>query len=408
MLQNWMLFPHNPGFSAVRWLRERASPRAADMPQFGEWIDAAAREYDIRAEWLLMTAQKEQSFITRRAGGGGWQRALDWTMGFGATEGGDLPAYAGTRNQVFSAAQGLRRYLTPGDRLYVGDWVGQELWRDGQANIVHNLAEAAALQYTPHWSTLATVERIWRQFGFEEAPVMHTQDEVAAIAEQVLRRARAGERNFSINGVPFEASDVAYCSEFVRECHAAVTGIVWPPWAGRFATWTERNLQRAGYAITEPVRGCIVAFCRDQYNRHGRERIWDGTPEWVNHNRAYGHVAIYVGDNRVIENSNGFGMRTLDQVGRGRISGYYAPLAIEDPEEREILVVLMDPESEHGRTYEVMVHEDGRLFVPVRQAYEDLGYDVHAEHLPKRRRIYVKPSARVMEVARRMVGEDED
>lgn len=408
MLSDRMLFPHDPGFSAAAWLEEIASPRTHDTPALGEWIDAAARQYNLRAEWLVMTAQKEQSFVTRAAGGSGWQRALDWTMGFGATEGGDLPAYAGTRNQVFSAARGLRRYLTPGDNLYVGDWVGQALTRDGETRTVRNLAEAAALQYTPHWSTFGTVERIWQAFGFEEVQPMHMQAEVAEIAEEVLRRAGAGELSFRVNGVPFEARDQARCSEFVREAHAAVTGTLWPPWAGRFACWTERNLRRQGYRIEEPVRGCIVAFCRDEYDRHGRETLWNATKAWVEARGAYGHVAIYLGEGRVAENSRGFGIRTLDQVGRDRISGYYAPLPISVPQQREVLVVVMDPDTEHGRTYEVMVHEDGRLFVPVRETYEDQGYNVHAEHLPGRQRVYVKATPQVIEVAQRMLGGDGD
>ena len=397
------LFPYR-AFDVRGFLKRISSPRLADMPQFADWIEEAARTSDIRPEWLLKLAQKEQSFLTRKAGGTGWQRALDYTMGYGALESGtDLPQYRGVRTQVFAAAAGIRGYLTRGSKYDVTSWPGQRMTFSGVAGTVPNLAAAVCLRYTPHWSTLQTVERLWRQFGFEDGGESMKQSDVAAIAEEVLRRARAGERNFSINGVPFEAGDRAYCAEFVREAHAAVTGEMWPPWASD-ACRMERNLLRQGYQIEQPVRGCIVAFCQDKYTRYGRETVWNATDAWLRANNAWGHVAIYVGDDRVIENSNGFGTRTLAEVGRSRISGYYAPLPIEPAELRETLVVLMDPAEEFGVPLEVMRHEDGRLFVEARAAFEAVGYGVHAEHLATKQRVYVKATAATVATARRIAG----
>ena len=399
------LFPYR-AFDVRGFLKRISSPRLADTPQFADWIDEAARASDIRSEWLLKLAQKEQSFLSRKKGGSGWQRALDYTMGYGALEGGtDLPEFKGVQTQVFAAARGIRGYLTRGSKFDVTDWPGTRMTFDGITGTVANLAAAVCLRYTPHWSTLQTVERLWEQFGFDDGggETMKRQSDVAGIAEEVLRRARAGEKNFSINGVPFEADDVAYCAEFVRECHAAVTGEMWPPWSSH-ACWMERNLHRQGYRIEQPTRGCIVAFCADKYAKFGRDRVWNASEAWLRANNAWGHVAIYVGDDRIIENSNGFGTRTLDQVGRSRISGYYAPLPIEAPELRETLVVLMDPAEEFGIPLEVMRHEDGRLFVEARAAFEATGYGVHAEHLATKQRVYVKPTAETVATARRIAG----
>lgn len=404
MLTDRMLAPFDPGFSAVEWLKQRGSPRLHDLPELGAWIDQAARESNINQRWLIALAQKEQSAITLKTLS---SRGFKWLMGYGATDGGDIEKYAGPRIQVFAAAMGLRGYLEPGGH-YAPGMVGRPFCVDeGRASYTpETVAEAASLLYTPWISGLRLMEECYETFfGRTEATeIMARQADVAAIAEQVLRRARAGERVFSIEGVPFEAADRAYCSEFVRECHAVVTGVLWPGWAGRFATWTERGLQQAGYKLAEPVRGCIVAFNQDVYNKWGTTAVWNASRAWVEERKAYGHVAIYIGDGQVIENSSGFGSRSLDQVGKHRISGFYAPLAINEPEQREELVVLMDPATEYGRTFEVMVHEDGRRFVPAREVFETLGYEVSGEHLAEKQRIYVKPSAATVEVAERIAA----
>lgn len=164
MKDSW-LFPHRD-FSVAAFLQRIRSPRLQDMPDLARWIDEAARANDLRAEWLCAVIEKEQTGLRKRTLS---QHAQDWLCGYGWEEGGVVKRqFEGARNQVYSAARGLRRYLTPGDSLYVGGWVGKPRTFDGETRTVRNLAEACALQYTPHWSTLATMESLWREFGFED------------------------------------------------------------------------------------------------------------------------------------------------------------------------------------------------------------------------------------------------
>lgn len=405
MLQDWMLYPHDAEFAASQWLIERGSPRLDDMPELGVWLDQAAAENDLNARWLLVLAQKEQSAITAATLGERGQRYL---MGYGATDGGDIPGYAGARQQVFSAARGLRGYLTPGGKYYAPGLVGKPYpVGDAGSYTPQTVAEAASLLYTPWIHGLRLHERIWETwFGTEREATAVTQADVAAIAEQVVRRAQAGERLITIERAQFKAEWVAYCSRFVRLCHGAVTGTLWPGWAGGYATHTERGLLQAGHKIEQPVRGCIVALNGNAYSEFGRDTIWNASRAWMDARpKAHGHVAIYLGDDRIAENgAAGYRTRTLAQAGRHRISGYYAPLEIADVEQREELVVLMDPAEEWGRTFETLRHEDGRVFVPARTAFEALGYEVRAEHLQERSRVYVRPTERTMEIAERIAG----
>lgn len=399
MRDSW-LAPWRP-FDVAAFLARIRSPRLVDMPELARWIDEAARANDLRAEWLLALIQKEQSALTARALS---QHGRDWLCGYGYTEGRIYSQYRGAEQQVRSAARGLRRYLTPGDPLYVGGRVGRE-WRDldGIIDRIPNVAASAALQYTPHWSTLQTMERLWREFGFEDGGTM-TQAQVATVARDVVRRVAAGESTVRIGAATWEARWRNYCSRFVRLCHGAVTGVLWPGWAGAYATWTERSLRQQGYQINGPVEGCIVAFNGDAYRRYGQATIEGASEAWMDARpAAHGHVAIYIGDGRIAENgAAGYRTRTLDEAGRGRITGYYAPLPVAAPEvERETLVVLMDPDSEWGRPYEVMIHEDGRLFIPARQALEDLGYEVAY----RGDRTYAKPTPAVLATAQRMTRE---
>lgn len=163
-LKSSWLFPYRP-FDVQAFFKRIGSPRLTDMPDLPAWVECAARQYDIRAEWLCGLIQKEQSGLTKATLSA---HAQKWLCGFGKTDGPEYPQFAGARNQVFSAAYGLRRYLTPGDPLYVGDWVGRAKTFGGETRTINSLVEAVCLQYTPYWSTLTTVERIWQQYGFED------------------------------------------------------------------------------------------------------------------------------------------------------------------------------------------------------------------------------------------------
>lgn len=164
MRDSW-LAPHRD-FDSQAFLERVKSPRLRDMPALALWVPDAARAYNIREEWLLAVIEKEQTGVRARTLS---RHAQDWLCGFGYTEGPKLTQFKGARNQVYSCARGLRRYLTPGDSLYVGGWVGKP-WteRGGETRVVRSLVEAVCLQYTPHWSTLQTMESLWREFGFED------------------------------------------------------------------------------------------------------------------------------------------------------------------------------------------------------------------------------------------------
>lgn len=154
------------GFDVADFLRAIASPRVADVPAFAGWVQEAARKHDINARSLLAIAQKEQSFLTRAGSGTGWQRARDWTMGYGATDSGDIPKYAGTQRQVFAAAAGLRRYW---DAHLVQPMVGRPLGQslsyitdaETRAIIPSNEATAALYLYTPHASGGRGFAQVW-------------------------------------------------------------------------------------------------------------------------------------------------------------------------------------------------------------------------------------------------------
>jgi hypothetical protein len=154
------------GFDVADFLRTIASPRVADVPAFAGWVQEAALEHDLNPRILLAIAQKEQSFLTRAGSGTGWQRALQWTMGYGATDSGDIPKYAGTQRQVFAAAAGLRRYW---DAHLVQPMVGRPLGQslsyitdaETRAIIPANEATAALYLYTPHAHGGRTFAQVW-------------------------------------------------------------------------------------------------------------------------------------------------------------------------------------------------------------------------------------------------------
>ena len=187
-IPNSYLFPYDPTFSVADFLRSIKSPRMTDTPDFAAWVQTAAMQYDLNPRWLLLTAEKEQSFVTRKAGGKGWERAVKWTMGYGATDGGDIPRYAGTRNQVFSAAKGLRNYLAPGSRLYVGGNVGKPVKCFDGYYTPQTLAEAAQLQYTPWRKYLPDARRVWESLFGKEPEMARGYDTLHPIHAAALKQ----------------------------------------------------------------------------------------------------------------------------------------------------------------------------------------------------------------------------
>ena len=137
---------------------------------------------------------------------------------------------------------------------------------------------------------------------------------VAKVAEAVCAAFKAGNRGtITFNHVPFELTDIARCSEFVRECCQAAENYnrVAPPlpYFGGTARETEHLLRKAGKRVKVPARGDIVTF------NAGAAGKW-------------GHIGLYLGGDRFAENTSsttrgpGFVVSKLSAM-KGRVSGFY-------------------------------------------------------------------------------------
>lgn len=400
LCENRDMWGYDASFDVGRFLRTIGSPRLRDVPQFAYWVQAAAQRYDINPRMLLAIAQKEQSFLTRPGHGRGWKRALDWTMGYGATDSGDIPKYKGTRNQVFSAAKGLRGYWERGlVQRMVGKPLGRTLtWVSDEATaaiVPQNEATAALYLYTPHRSGAAVFAQVWQWLRQKEAQMAgasgakaepggeHVRARVVAIAKRVARAREDGLRRLWINGISFEPQESGYCAEFVREVYEAALGLpayTWP-YRGASAREVEKKLREAGKQIPADQRqpGDVVAF----------NRAWPS---------RWGHVAIYVGKDAGGQDLVAEDVKRgicINAIGRRRwhISGWYSVLP---PMQRgyspgPVKVVLLP-----GST---LIDCDGclegdRVRCDLRPLAEALGAEVH-DHIPDQRKVYVRLRAGV-------------
>jgi len=339
------LFPYH-GMDVLAYLKAAKSPRADDMPEFAAWVETASRENGINPRWLLMVAEKEQSFITRKAGGTGWQRACDWTMGFGATDSHDIPKYKGTQTQVFSAAKGLRGYLTPGAGLYVGDMVGVPFKCSDGYYAPQTIAEAAALMYTPWirylpdnnavWNTLESrAIKEWQATGGQTV----SKYDVVEVEKDIVDYRVAGGTWATLHGVDFVTRDKpprslltapGMCSAFQRvshECAGQDTSCF-----SCCATSTGQHLKGAGKSVGAMKPGTMLVFS-------------GGGACGICH-QPVGHIALYIGrdgNGRDIcaENTSsasrgtpraaGCKISLLDEIGRGRLTGMYRNEAVAAP-----------------------------------------------------------------------------
>ena len=143
-----------------------------------------------------------------------------------------------------------------------------------------------------------------------------TADAVAEIATEVCRRFAAGFRGSQVfNGVPFEYTDIARCSEFVRECTEAAAGRSYhgnasPVYFGGTARETEAMLRKHGKLVTNCLPGDIVCF------NAGNVGKW-------------GHIGIVRDGGTYFENTSspdrgpGFVVSRFSEIGWGRVSGFY-------------------------------------------------------------------------------------
>lgn len=412
-LHNSDLFPFDPAFEVAAFLDRVDSPRLTDTPAIVGWITEAAREYDLNPRWLLALAQKEQSLITRPrgtfAGGSSWDHACKWAMGYGYTEGPVYSKYAGTERQIFSAAAGIRGYLTPGRSFYVGGDVGvAQKWYDGAVYAPANLAEAAALKYTPRMSALklhTSIQREWFGLPQEEQNVNGTREAVVDVARRVVAARKAGNQYVAINKTRFNTLEKGWCARFVRQVHEAACnladGIMTSSHGGPHAccaSATEVNLRGSGYKVASAVPGAIVCFNNPA---SGGKCSTCG--------RAVGHIGIYLGDGLVAENTSsakrgdpraaGTKITKLSDIGASRVSGYYAVLPaaagaapgyVEGPV--KCMVAVPDDTQPDGLRYVALrgILDDGTTYVEQREYTAMLRPDLTlVNKLPEEGKTYV-------------------
>ena len=137
---------YDRNFSTKVFLQAIKSPRLKDMPLMESWIEEACRQYDVSQKFILCTMEKEQSFITREAGGKGWEHALNYTLGFGATDSVYITKYKGVKRQIFAAAKAVGTWY----REKAAKRVGVPCIIDNKPIIAKNAGTAAQYIYTPH------------------------------------------------------------------------------------------------------------------------------------------------------------------------------------------------------------------------------------------------------------------
>ncbi|MHB8994579.1 MAG: hypothetical protein ACYC63_04940 [Armatimonadota bacterium] len=187
----------------------------------------------------------------------------------------------------------------------------------------------------------------------------------AETAEDICARFATGYRGGVLyQGVRFELTDIAACSEFVREITeaAAQTGDHSLPYFGATARDTERLLKIHGIQVSAPDRGVIACF------NAGNAGTW-------------GHIGYCLGNGRFAENTSskvrgpGFVISNLSDM-IGRISGYYvvenlglrvAPAAPHNP---PLLIGLDQKTVCTGKLI------DGNMWVPARDTVAACGLDL--------------------------------
>lgn len=158
---------------------------------------------------------------------------------------------------------------------------------------------------------------------------MATSNAVAAIAEAAVRARRAGHNSYVVAGITFNLAQGGYCARFVRQCYEAAIGRgewTWPYNAPN-ALEMERKLRADGRVVSVPQPGDIVGLSTA------------GT--------APGHIAIWLGDGMVAENTSsakrgdpraaGTKITPLSAIGSGRVTAYYRALpAVVEPNLRDV------------------------------------------------------------------------
>jgi len=197
---------------------------------------------------------------------------------------------------------------------------------------------------------------------------MKTKQDVEAVARQICAAYAVGNRGKIVIGrIGFELTDIARCSEFVRECCEAAAGTVGhgyltTKYFGGTARQTERKFQAAGSEIArgEALAGDIVCFNRNAC-------------QW-------GHIGIYLGGSEFAENTSsrgrgpGFIISNFAQIEtapngkhRPRISGFYNIFASAPAIQQIARAVVLLPGWERSAT-PIMVND--QHWITVREVAE--------------------------------------
>lgn len=183
-----------------------------------------------------------------------------------------------------------------------------------------------------------------------------TRDAAAEIAEAICKLYDEGKRgNYTLGGVPFELTDVARCSEFVRECNdAAAAKHFGGVYFGGTARETEVKLRLPSTQVDVPKRGNIVCFN-------------------LGNAGEFGHIGLCLGNGLFAENTSsktrgpGFVISRLSDMA-GRISGYYEILPARKPVEITTTVRIVDHATGKVVATYAMV-EDGNHITDQRKVY---------------------------------------
>ncbi len=181
-------------------------------------------------------------------------------------------------------------------------------------------AAAATWPAVNYWSWQHATPAMWQVIARATTggESMATTRDVERIARDICGLFAAGRRgNYYVGKIKFELTDIARCSEFVREvCEAAAKTADHGPLSARYfggsARETEAKLRARGTRIVEQVAvpGDIVCF-----------NAGAAGPD--------GHIGIHLGNGDFAENTSsagrgpGFVISRYTQIGRDRISGFY-------------------------------------------------------------------------------------
>jgi len=201
---------------------------------------------------------------------------------------------------------------------------------------------------------------------------------VAEVARRAVAARKAGHSTYAEGSATFLLNKGGMCARFVRQCCEVAAGLpafgLW--FAAPTARQMEENLKTGGKRVTTLQDGDIVALNHQAY--------------------AAGHIAIFLGDGHVAENTSS-GHRG-DPIAPGtkitplslllpEVSGYYRPFEGGGP---QLVVMAADGSSQVVECHLKIEGDVSR--VDLRAVAEVLGFEV-TDHLADQGKVYVRRRA---------------